>query len=91
MALAVVLGLVTIGFFAAGMDNAAVRSGLPCSLPCIWPPLPTQRSMRFHAEGRLDPTWPVIRRSSNLPFFSPAPAHPAGAGSASSAMVPVGV
>jgi hypothetical protein len=30
IALVVALGLVTIGFLVAGMDEAAFRSGLPC-------------------------------------------------------------
>jgi hypothetical protein len=60
IALALVLGLLTIGFLVAGMETAAVRSGFLC-LAAIYLTFRTISSLkRLQAEGKIDRTWPVI-------------------------------
>jgi hypothetical protein len=60
IALAVVLGLVTIGFVAQDMQTAAVRSGFLCAGAIYLAVRTVWTLKRFHAEGKLDPTWSVI-------------------------------
>jgi hypothetical protein len=60
IALAVVLGIVTIGFAVAGREQAAVRSGFLCAAAIYLAARTVWTLKRFHTEGKLDRTWPVI-------------------------------
>jgi hypothetical protein len=60
IALAVVLGLATIGFLVAGMERAAVRTGLLC-VASIYLAFRTISSLkRLQTEGKIDRSWPII-------------------------------
>jgi hypothetical protein len=60
IALAVVLGLLTIGFIVAGRELAAIRSGFLCAGAVYLAARTIWTLKRFQAEGKLDPTWSVI-------------------------------
>jgi len=60
IALAVVLGAVTIAFVVAGMETAAVRSGFLCAAGIYLAARTVWTLKRFQSEGKLDPTWSVI-------------------------------